>query len=124
MTCRVYRCCPRLMCDTRCRHFDKLTKDEQVAVLKDALGRKERLEKLEGMSEKFDDTSVLPTFPLFVWLCCARQACAGQLRSTFGGAVCTCLGFPRESIAEGRSTRRRGPGCRLSRVMDRATHVA
>lgn len=31
-----------------------------MAVLKDALGRKERLEKLEGMSEKFDDTSVAP----------------------------------------------------------------
>ena len=47
-----------------CRHFDKLTKEEQVAVLKDALGRKERLEKLEGMSEKFDDTSVAPHPPL------------------------------------------------------------
>mmetsp|Transcript_42784 Transcript_42784/g.68692 ORF Transcript_42784/g.68692 Transcript_42784/m.68692 type:complete len:199 (+) Transcript_42784:152-748(+) len=44
--------------DSLYRHFDKLTKDEQVAVLKDALGRKDRLEKLEGMSEKFDDGSL------------------------------------------------------------------
>ena len=32
-------------------------------MLKDALGRKERLEKLEGMSEKFDDTSLPRTCP-------------------------------------------------------------
>jgi hypothetical protein len=49
---------------SNCRHFDKLTKEEQVAVLKDALGRRERLEKLEGMSEKFDDTSVAPPLPV------------------------------------------------------------
>jgi hypothetical protein len=30
----------------------------QVAVLKDALGRKDRLEKLESMSEKFDDSAL------------------------------------------------------------------
>ena len=30
----------------------------QIAVLKDALGRKDRLEKLESMSEKFDDSAM------------------------------------------------------------------
>jgi len=44
--------------DSLYRHFDKLTKEEQVAVLKDALGRKDRLEKLESNSEKFDDSSL------------------------------------------------------------------
>ena len=36
-------------------------------MLKDALGRKERLEKLEGMSEKFDDTSLPHTCPVSCW---------------------------------------------------------
>lgn len=36
--------------DSLYRHFDRLTKQEQIAVLKDALGRKDRLEKLESMS--------------------------------------------------------------------------
>lgn len=62
-------------------------------MLKDALGRKERLEKLEGMSEKFDDTSVPRTLPLFFGLCCACQACAGQLRSTFAGLYVVVLAF-------------------------------
>eukprot|EP00802_Teleaulax_amphioxeia_P016853 Tamp_16983.p1 GENE.Tamp_16983~~Tamp_16983.p1 ORF type:complete len:195 (+),score=57.06 Tamp_16983:480-1064(+) len=44
--------------DSLYRHFDRLTKQEQIAVLKDALGRKDRLEKLESMSEKFDDSAM------------------------------------------------------------------
>lgn len=40
------------------RHFDKLTKEEQLAVLRDALGRKDRLDKLENASEKFDDAAL------------------------------------------------------------------
>ena len=44
--------------DSLYKHFDKLTKTEQVEVLKDALGRKERLQKLETMSDKFDDSAL------------------------------------------------------------------
>mmetsp|Transcript_60276 Transcript_60276/g.123840 ORF Transcript_60276/g.123840 Transcript_60276/m.123840 type:complete len:197 (-) Transcript_60276:398-988(-) len=44
--------------DSLYRHFDKLTKEEQVAVLKDALGRKDRLDKLESSSERFDDATL------------------------------------------------------------------
>eukprot|EP00287_Rhodomonas_sp_CCMP768_P009998 CAMPEP_0196728186 /NCGR_PEP_ID=MMETSP1091-20130531/8942_1 /TAXON_ID=302021 /ORGANISM="Rhodomonas sp., Strain CCMP768" /LENGTH=193 /DNA_ID=CAMNT_0042070901 /DNA_START=71 /DNA_END=652 /DNA_ORIENTATION=- len=44
--------------DSLYRHFDKLTKAEQIAVLKDALGRKDRLDKLESASEKFDDAAL------------------------------------------------------------------
>ncbi len=44
--------------DSLYRHFDKLTKEEQIAVLKDALGRKDRLDKLESASEKFDDAAL------------------------------------------------------------------
>ena len=35
------------------RHFDQLTKEEQMMVLQDALHRKERLEKLEKETERF-----------------------------------------------------------------------
>ena len=44
--------------DSLYKHFDKLTKTEQVEVLKDAMGRKERLQKLETMSDKFDDSAL------------------------------------------------------------------
>eukprot|EP00288_Rhodomonas_lens_P014756 CAMPEP_0177716846 /NCGR_PEP_ID=MMETSP0484_2-20121128/14719_1 /TAXON_ID=354590 /ORGANISM="Rhodomonas lens, Strain RHODO" /LENGTH=184 /DNA_ID=CAMNT_0019228887 /DNA_START=166 /DNA_END=717 /DNA_ORIENTATION=- len=44
--------------DSLYRHFDKLTKDEQIAVLRDALGRKDRLDKLESASTKFDDAAL------------------------------------------------------------------
>jgi hypothetical protein len=41
--------------DSLYKHFDKLTKEEQVMVLKDAIGRKERLEQLEKESDRFSD---------------------------------------------------------------------
>ncbi|KAJ1492581.1 hypothetical protein T484DRAFT_2904222 [Baffinella frigidus] len=44
--------------DSLYRHFDKLGKEEQVQVLKDALGRKERLDKLESASQKFEDKTL------------------------------------------------------------------
>mmetsp|Transcript_70293 Transcript_70293/g.187291 ORF Transcript_70293/g.187291 Transcript_70293/m.187291 type:complete len:200 (-) Transcript_70293:168-767(-) len=41
--------------DSLYRQFDSLTKDEQILVLKDALSRKERLDKLERESERFSE---------------------------------------------------------------------
>mmetsp|Transcript_47552 Transcript_47552/g.74269 ORF Transcript_47552/g.74269 Transcript_47552/m.74269 type:complete len:202 (+) Transcript_47552:271-876(+) len=40
--------------DTLYRHFEKLTKDEQMAVLKDALNRKQRIDAMDSASSKFD----------------------------------------------------------------------
>ena len=37
------------------RHFDKLDKNEQIAVLRDAISKRDRLEQLDRMSDKFDD---------------------------------------------------------------------
>lgn len=44
--------------DSLYRHFDRLTKEEQVAVLRDALNKKERLDQLEKMSDKFDESTL------------------------------------------------------------------
>ena len=41
--------------DSLYKHFDKLSKEEQIMVLKDAVGRKERLEKLEKQSDRFSE---------------------------------------------------------------------
>uniref|UniRef100_A0A6U2AST3 Uncharacterized protein n=1 Tax=Hemiselmis andersenii TaxID=464988 RepID=A0A6U2AST3_HEMAN len=41
--------------DSLYRHFDKLEKAEQIAVLRDALSKRDRLEHLDKMSDRFDD---------------------------------------------------------------------
>ena len=41
--------------DSLYKHFDKLSKEEQIMVLRDALNRKERLEALDKDSERFSE---------------------------------------------------------------------
>lgn len=41
--------------DSLYKHFDKLSKEEQIMVLRDALSRKERLEALDKDSERFSE---------------------------------------------------------------------
>jgi hypothetical protein len=40
------------------RHFDKLTKEEQITVLRDALSKRDRLDQLDRMSDRFDDAAL------------------------------------------------------------------
>jgi hypothetical protein len=44
--------------DSLYKHFDKLSKEEQIMVLKDAIGRKDRLDKLEKDSERFSEVDL------------------------------------------------------------------
>ena len=91
--------------DSLYKHFDKLTKTEQVEVLKDALGRKERLQKLETMSDKFDDSALkglsaqarlcANAVSTFVCVCVRERVCVFERVSVCvsapNGYVCVCV---------------------------------